>query len=96
MRVAERQEVTWSRDGHASDSVPADAVFDCVCGSGACQRFIDVVKLVKGAWWMPRRPEAMKDVVACDKLRGVGKQALIRRFLNGETRHHPISGVTGV
>jgi hypothetical protein len=36
--------------------------------------------------WMPRRQEAMKDVVACDKLRGAGKQALIRRFPNGETR----------
>jgi hypothetical protein len=35
---------------------------------------------------MPRRWEAMKDVVACDKLRGAGKQALIRRFPNGETR----------
>ena len=29
----------------------------------------------------------MKDVVACDKLRGVGKQTLIRRFPNGAT--HP-------
>ena len=28
----------------------------------------------------------MKDVVACDKLRGASKQALIRRFPNGETR----------
>ncbi len=27
----------------------------------------------------------MKDVVACDKLRGAGKQALIRRFPNGAT-----------
>lgn len=27
----------------------------------------------------------MKDVVACDKLRGGGKQPLIRRFLNEET-----------
>jgi len=35
--------------------------------------------------WMPWQPEAMKDVVACDKLRGVGKQTLIRRFPNGET-----------
>ena len=39
----------------------------------------------KRTWWMPRRQEAMKDVVACDKLRGAGKQALIRRFPNGET-----------
>src|SRR5512140_154060 len=36
----------------------------------------------KGAWWMPRRPEAMKDVAACDMLRGAGKRALIRRSLN--------------
>ncbi len=26
--------------------------------------------------WMPRQLEAMKDVVACDKLGGAGKQAL--------------------
>jgi hypothetical protein len=31
--------------------------------------------------------EATKDVVACDKLREAGKQALIRRFPNEET--HP-------
>ena len=35
--------------------------------------------------WMPRQLEAMKDVGACDKLRGGGKQPLIRRFPNGET-----------
>lgn len=40
----------------------------------------------KCTWWMPWRLQAMKDVVACDKLRGAGKQALIRRFPNGETR----------
>ena len=40
----------------------------------------------KRIWWMPRRQEAMKDVVACEKLRGVGKQTLIRRCPNGETR----------
>ena len=28
---------------------------------------------------------SMKDVVACEKLRGAGKQALIRRCPNGET-----------
>ena len=28
----------------------------------------------------------MKDVVSCDKLRGAAKQALIRRFPNGETQ----------
>jgi hypothetical protein len=36
---------------------------------------------------MPRRRKAMKDVASCDKLRGVAKQTLIRRFPNGET--HP-------
>ena len=35
---------------------------------------------------MPWRLQAMKDVVACDKLRGVSKHTLIRRFPNGETR----------
>ncbi len=41
----------------------------------------------KGAWWMPRRLEAMKDVAACDKLGEAGKQALIPRCPNGETRY---------
>ena len=41
--------------------------------------------------WMPGRQEAMKDVVACEKLRGAGKQALIRRCPNGET--HRFGGV---
>ena len=41
----------------------------------------------KRIWWMPWRQQAMKDVVACDKPRGAGKQALIRGSLNGET--HP-------
>jgi hypothetical protein len=40
----------------------------------------------KGVWWMPWHREATKDVVACDKLREAGKRALIRRFLNAETR----------
>ena len=34
---------------------------------------------------MPWQLEAMKDVGACDKLGGVGKQALIPRSLNGAT-----------
>ena len=37
---------------------------------------------------MPWQSEAMKDVVACDKARGAGKQAVIRASLNGET-HRP-------
>ena len=41
----------------------------------------------KCIWWMPRQLKAMKDVVACDKPRGVGKQTLIRGFPNGETHH---------
>src|SRR5687768_17809656 len=36
-------------------------------------------------WWMPRHKEPMKDVAACEKLRGGGKQPLIRRCPNGET-----------
>jgi hypothetical protein len=40
----------------------------------------------KGAWWMSWHREATKDAAACDKLRGAGKRALIRRCLNGETR----------
>jgi hypothetical protein len=39
---------------------------------------------------MPWQSEATKDVVACEKLRGGGKQPLIRRSLNGET--HPLCG----
>ena len=35
---------------------------------------------------MPRQLKAMKDVGACDKAGGVGTQALIPAFLNGETR----------
>ena len=49
-----------------------------------CWQFCDQVS--KGRRWMPWRQEAMKDVASCDKLRGAAKQALIRRFLNGETR----------
>jgi hypothetical protein len=39
----------------------------------------------KGAWWMPWRKQAMKDVASCEKLRGAAKRALIRRFPNGAT-----------
>ena len=39
---------------------------------------------------MPWQSEAMKDVEACDKVRGAGKRAVIRTFLNGET--HRLSG----
>jgi hypothetical protein len=42
--------------------------------------------------WMPWQLEAMKDVGACEKLRGVGNQTLIRRCPNGETHwRKPVS-----
>ena len=57
-----------------------------------CQSFRDPFGLYgqvnKRARWMPRQSEAMKDVVTCEKLRGGGKQPMIRRYLNGET--HPM------
>ena len=40
----------------------------------------------KGAGWMSWHREATKDVVACDKPREAGKQALIRGCLNEETQ----------
>ena len=40
----------------------------------------------KGVWWMPWQTGPMKDVAGCDKPRGAAKRALIRGFLNGETR----------
>ena len=43
---------------------------------------------IKSAWWMPRRREAMKDVVGCDMPRGAVKQALIRGSPNRETGRH--------
>ena len=56
-------------------------------GLPGCARVIDKSgQATKGVWWMPWHREAMKDVVACDMLRGAGKRALIRRFLNAETR----------
>jgi hypothetical protein len=47
----------------------------------------DEDQATKGVRRMPRRKQAKKDVASCDKLRGAAKQALIRRFPNGETRH---------
>ena len=45
----------------------------------------------KRTWRMPWRQQAMKDVVVCDKPRGVDKQTLIRGFPNGET--HRFGGI---
>jgi hypothetical protein len=57
------------------------------CGTPCWQAMIDKCgQATKGVWWMPWHREATKDVVACDMLREAGKQALIRRFLNAETR----------
>ena len=39
----------------------------------------------KGIRWMTWRAEAKKDGVTSDMLRGAGKQAVIRRFLNAAT-----------
>ena len=39
----------------------------------------------KGIRWMTWHTEAKKDGVASEMLRGVGKQAVIRRYLNRET-----------
>ena len=33
-----------------------------------------LIKRLKGVWWMPWCQEAMKDVVRCEKLRGVGNR----------------------
>ena len=51
------------------------------------QSFVLYGQVIKCTRWMPWQLEAMKDVGACDKARGAGKQALILAFLNGET--HP-------
>ncbi len=31
-------------------------------------------KKTKGVWWMPRLSETTKDVVSCEKLRGVANE----------------------
>ena len=57
-----------------------------------CRRFIEsrglglYGQVNKRIRWMPWQSEAMKDVVACDKLWGVGKQTVIQRSLNGGTQ----------
>ena len=49
---------------------------------------------LKGAWWMSWHREATKDAAACEKLRGAGKRASIRRFLNGETRRNNLPSLS--
>ncbi len=48
-------------------------------------------QVIKRIWWMPWRQQAMKDVAACDKPRGVSKQTLIRGFPNGATHALSVS-----
>ena len=43
-------------------------------------------QVTKSMRWMPRRQKAMKDVVVCDKPRGVDNKRYIRGFPNGETQ----------
>ena len=50
-------------------------VFELFCG-----------QVSKGARWMPRYQEPMKDVGGCDKPRGAVNQAVIRGCPNGETQ----------
>ena len=38
----------------------------------------------KGAWGMPRLSEAMKDVISCDKLRGVANKLSSVDFRMGQ------------
>ena len=40
---------------------------------------------------MPRLYQAMKDVSSCDKLREAAKEAMIRRFPNGETQYRDLT-----
>ena len=51
---------------------------------GFCDVFF--VEVFKCTGWMPWHQEPKKDVVACDKPRGVGKQAVIRGCPNGGTQ----------
>ncbi len=62
-----------------------------VCYGGRLRLYGQVIKRIR---WMPWQREAMKDVVACEKPRGVGKLALIRGCPNGET--HSACGVSCV
>ena len=43
-------------------------------------------KVDKGVWGMPRLSEAKKDVISCEKPRGIGTYEMIRGYPNGATR----------
>ena len=55
------------------------------CCKSLKQSLVLYGQATKRTRWMPRQLEAMKDVGACDKLGGAGKQAVIPRSLNGGT-----------
>ena len=48
---------------------------------------VNAVDLIDSHFWAVEHAEPKKDVVACDKPRGVGKRAVIRGCPNGETPH---------
>jgi hypothetical protein len=50
------------------------------------ETLINSGQVLKSKRWMPWQLEPKKDVVICDKPRGVDKQTLIRGFPNGETQ----------
>ncbi len=54
-------------------------------GKGEIKISNKMKKSTKSIWWMPWHQKAMKDVAACEKSRGGGKQPLIREFPNGAT-----------
>jgi hypothetical protein len=53
----------------------------------AFKLFVRSGEATKGKRWMPWCQVKKKDVESCDKLRGGAEHPLIRRFLNGATRH---------
>ncbi len=59
------------------------ATFCC----GVCFVILFCLQVLKSERWMPWHLEPKKDVVICDKPRGVDKRAVIRGFPNGETQH---------
>jgi hypothetical protein len=71
--------------GHADLKLELSVAFDRDQQHMTSERLGLYGQANKRTWWMPRRQKAMKDVAACDKPRGAGKQASIRGFLNGET-----------
>ena len=79
----ERLSLNLILDGKAGiTSVVSGLLFMLMSRSVVLGLYSQATKRIR---WMPWQSEAMKDVVACDKVRGAGKRAVIRTFLNGET-----------